>query len=1270
MKRALLFIGVSFGFSFFVNVNVFANANANANIYSHKLDVTNGLPDYEIRCMAQDDLGFMWFGGISGLYRFDGYFYKEFHSAETGNNSLLKANHVRTLKYWKDGLLLIIMAGDYVTFYDVHNNKFVGLADKYASWKFAKYKILGNRKLMLGAKAKSITIDYVNGKLIYKETGEYKDIEKETAVSVCKQLGISNAEGLFFDNLGNYIIADEGIGLSYVDRSTHEIIRLDVFNPSLVHMDLSRKYKVLTMKEQGYIWVSTYGGGLTIYDMKTKEVTHLNRFSYPQSDLLKTDYIVDIEADNRGNVWASEEYYGVTCFSMQDNSPSRLLLNDKRSEAHQNQIKVLRRLSDGNIYASSNDIIYKFDGALNKKEVFATGIDMRDIFIDNKGRMWISTRKHGLLVDGKSITNFPTNRVNMLLQDKDGHMWITTQKSGLCLAKEGKNGTFTFKQYFKGKTFRTIMQDHKGFIWVGGEEGVYRFDPKQLINHGDSTAFRTFAKANSNPSTLNSQLFTETVCLFEDANQCVWIGTIGNGAYFCNDIEGELKFTPYNVSNGLIDNNVQSIVSSTNPDEVILATKHGLTIYSIKNNISKYIYLNNDAQENYFTENNVCVVDGKGVMAFGTQAGIVSIDMHAIANDSKNNRLTITDVINDGNNYTIHFSTFNYLAPEGTKYSYWLEGYEKEWSALSKNSYASYKNLAPGTYTIHVKAFENNEWNGEERLLTLEVPHPWWATWWAILIYIGVGTCIGVGVLRQLYTIYKLRQDISMEKTLTQYKLQFFTNISHEFRTPLTIIKGSVDMISSKGSIPSELRQPLANIMSGTTRMLRLINQLLEFRKMQNGKLQLSLQQVDIVTFVRHLGETMEDIAHGKQINYYFMANVKSYEMFVDKDYIDKIVYNLLSNAFKYTPAGGTVKMSLNISDKLILSVADTGIGIPEEKRDRLFSRYLQSQYVSDSFGIGLNLTAELVKVHHGKISYAPNPDGGSIFTVMLPVDANVYKEADFMKQSSLHEQLTINNEQLSNYKEVSAQPMNDKRILLVEDDGELAEYMRSLLAHYFIVQTATDGETACRMIGEEMPDLVVSDVMMPGMDGFQLTEKLRNNDKTSNLPIVLLTALTDDEKRIKGLSKGADAYITKPFNVELLLVTIGKLMEVKSGACSQVSLKTNAKIIIEEKEKRFFDEMNIWLDSRLSRTDISVDAWAEAMGTGRSSFFKKVKSLTGMTPNEYIRKHRLQKAMTMLKEERKTVSEVAYATGFNTPFYFSKCFKDEFGISPSSLLH
>ena len=565
-------------------------------------------------------------------------------------------------------------------------------------------------------------------------------------------------------------------------------------------------------------------------------------------------------------------------------------------------------------------------------------------------------------------------------------------------------------------------------------------------------------------------------------------------------------------------------------------------------------------------------------------------------------------------------------------------------------------------------------------MLNIVITPPFWETTWAYLFYFLVVVIVLYVAFCLIRNFNNLRNRIQVETQLTEYKLMFFTNISHEFRTPLTMIQGALEKIESLNKIPKEMVYSIQLMNKSTNRMLRLINQLLEFRKMQNNKLSLMLEETDVMVFFYDIYRSFKETADDKQIDFHFAPSTSSYKMFVDQSKLDKIVYNLLSNALKYTPKGGKVVFAIIVNEevgKLFISVSDNGVGIPKEKQGELFSRFMQSGFSHNSVGIGLHLTYELVNVHKGSISFDENEGGGSVFTVILPLDSSVYGKNDFLVSSILQEESFVH-EQCDtyltvNHDSVTPDPLNKKRILIIEDDGDVRKFLETELGIYFEIISEPDGLSGLQKAQSFEVDLIICDVLMPGMNGFDVTRKLKRDFETSHIPIILLTAMSTSENKLEGVESGADAYITKPFSSRLLLARIFQLIEQREKLKRKFSndpAMTSQALCSTELDRKFGEKLQTILEKQLDNPEFTIEDFASAVGVSRAAFFRKVKGVTGYTPNEYMRILRMKRAMELLQEGIYNVSEIAYKVGMNDPLYFSKCFKSHFGAPPSAYLH
>lgn len=1142
-------------------------------------------------------------------------------------------------------------------------------------------------------------------KIYITTTGATYEYELKTRrLSLSEHIRLTNGQ-LKIDNRGNRILYMPNGDMWYF--GTPQPIHLqDVYSDMLLQLNSEPRFEFIT-DSKGTIWVSTSGNGIYSYQPQTQESKHF-RTTQDSFSPLKTNYLVNIYEDRSGNIWACQEYMGVVCLSEEDNHVEYQNFGETDATDHSNIIRLMKRTGDNMIYiANMYNGLKTTDGNMGSPQ-FVNQIhdDVVALATDKEHHLWYGTRKSGIYVDGKNFQHVKDDahsiddgKISDIFCDSKGHVWISIFDKGIDYAEPDGNGGYRFHHLFTGDNSieqpRSMLQDHAGYIWVASSEGVYYFHPDEILK--DPKRYQQLSINNSEG---------EVHCVYEDQRHQVWAGTIGLGvAIFDNTHAGKPVFKEVkNVGNGLVNNNVQLIIGDKK-GKVWFGTDNGLSMYDPHTKELLSFFPSTNSMGNMFTENAALTLNDQR-LAFGTRHGVLIIDPINFKIQKNQFPLAITDININGvsyrdmgkespitgslthtkkislgheqNSLTFYFSDFDYSAGKKTKYTYKLEGIDEDWSSPSFINFATYKNLSPGTYHLLVRSCDSNGmWNDHTVDLEICIRSPWWATWWAYLIYLFILAGIGFLIYRHFKRIYDLNNKVKVEKQLTEYKLRFYTNISHEFRTPLTIIKGSMERIMSIQQIPGEMKSPLSSMRKGTDRMLRLINQLLEFRKMEQGKLQLALEETDIVEFLMDIWLTFRETAESKQINYQFIPFAKEHKIFVDKSFLDKIMYNLLSNALKYTPSKHDVVLRVrhdNDQQKTVIMVEDTGIGIPKEKQEELFTRFNRSSFLKDSIGIGLHLTQELVRVHHGTIGYQEKEGGGSIFTVTLPDDKTVYQEDDFLVADNvvLKEENDVQQQNQTSYKEQVSSPMNELSILVVEDDTSIQEYLREELQHYFYVDTASNGAEALEMIKEKRPDLIISDVMMPTMTGFELTNKLRSDKELADIPIILLTALTSEEKMVKGFDSGADAYIEKPFSPSVLIARCRQLLnqrnQLRTSYAKEVVGKVSVpEIIIEEQDRRFQELLDTWLSMHLTDSSLNIDSFAESMGYGRTTFFKKVKKITGQTPNDYIKTMRMNHAAELLKDDKLTISQVSYMVGIDDPYYFSKSFKVFFGVTPSN---
>ena len=687
------------------------------------------------------------------------------------------------------------------------------------------------------------------------------------------------------------------------------------------------------------------------------------------------------------------------------------------------------------------------------------------------------------------------------------------------------------------------------------------------------------------------------------------------------------------------------------------------------------------------------------------------------------------------NIFSVHFAALDYTNPQNIQYAYILDGFEKQWTFADKQRSVTYTNLPKGEYVLRVRSTNSDGvWVDNERILDIVILPSFWETPIAYVLYILFILIIILVAVYILFTIYRLKHEVSVEQQISDIKLRFFTNISHELRTPLTLIAGPVEQVLKNDRLPADAREQLVVVERNTSRMLRLVNQILDFRKIQNKKMKMQVQRVDIVPFVRKVMDNFEAVAEEHRIDFLFQTEKEHLYLWVDADKLEKIVFNLLSNAFKYTPNGKMITMFIREDENTVsIGVQDQGIGIAENKKKSLFVRFEnlvdKNLFNQASTGIGLSLVKELVEMHKATISVDSRLGEGSCFKVdFLKGKEHYDKETEFILEDAeapvrMGQVVDIANSSIQSetlipddsekieavYEEDAAKEENSKELmLLVEDNQELREFLRSIFTPMYRVVEAADGREGANKALKYLPDIIISDVMMPEKDGIEMTRELRADMTTSHIPIILLTAKTTIESKLEGLEYGADDYITKPFSatylqarVENLLMQRKKLqsfyrdslmhinMSVTSGelpASTKAMAEEEKKIVSEREEeqtqlqsqqqptipdmspndRKFMDKLVELMEQNMDNGDLVVDDLVRELAVSRSVFFKKLKTLTGLAPIEFIKEIRIKRATQLIETGEFNMTQISYMVGINDPRYFSKCFKAQVGMTPT----
>ena len=1091
---------------------------------------------------------------------------------------------------------------------------------------------------------------------------------------------VAECEGEWLIPNGRVLTDNKGRKWIYNKTGVLRLVRQDKLVPLILfpqqttnYIDYERFH--IVEDNHGLIWISTYGKGLFVFNQDLTQSQHFVADKLGESPVA-SNYLLGIIADRHDGVWVSSEYGGVSHIQVMDKGVERIYPNGEGNMDFSNVVRMVKKMNDGTVMVGTRaGSLYHYSADMSQvlgKSHFDSNV--YGIVQMPNGETWIGTRGKGIY--GAKGLDFKDRNVFCMASDAKHRMWIGTFGKGLSLVYPRKDG-YGVKTFFADSVglneVRCMVIDKHGVLWCGTSGGLIRIPVDEFVK--DASRYKTYVRDY------------EIRDVIVDRQGRLWLSASGDGLVQVEPGDGETepKFYVFNTSNGLVNNLVQSVVDT--PDgNLWISTQQGVTAWNArKKSFENYMFSRNPMGNVYNENSAVCLDDGRVVL--GGNYGLTIIQPSRLSHVSG-----LTDVVFTSYPYSdeitltyeqrspnIHFSTLDYSDVRNVKYTYRLEGFDQAWSQPSSTPWAAYQKLPAGKYLLHVKACTSDGTWGKESTLVIRIKPPFYLTSWAIMIYVLLVLGVIILVVKFVHDKNVLRNRIRLEQELTRYKLVFFTNIAHEFRTPLTLMQGSLEKekcIMKANRWQTELEKTIRVMDKSVQRMLRLIDQLLEFRKMQAGKLKLSLQETDAVMFVKGICRMFDDAAESKEIAYSFESSEPAHAMFLDQQMIDKVVFNLLSNAFKYTPAKGTISISLSFTDVMTIRVADTGVGIPQEKREQLFSRFMQSSYTGESFGIGLHLTHELVRTHHGEITYQENEGGGSVFVVTIPLQKDCYEASDFLVKDSPILKADLTKERDGQEEKTTdavpsapSAPLNRRTILLIEDDNDVREFLLSELESCFDLKVASDGKAGIAMAKELDVDLIVSDVMMPGMNGFELTKRLKNSFETSHIPIILLTALSTDENVLEGTESGADAYITKPFSPQLLMARILQLLnqrEILRQKFGKVPQEIRSAMLRNEQDSLFVKRLDSIVYSRLGEQDLSVDKVAGLLHLGRTIFYKKVRGTTGYTPNEYIRVIRLRKAAELLKEGEKNVSEVAYAVGFDNPYYFSKCFKEQFGMPPS----
>jgi ligand-binding sensor domain-containing protein/signal transduction histidine kinase/DNA-binding response OmpR family regulator len=1069
-------------------------------------------------------------------------------------------------------------------------------------------------------------------------------------------------------------------GIALITRDDTHIIKKDFYN-NLPHNSVHS----LFVDSKNGLWTGTWSGGLAYLNTNDNQFIHFNRNQDHKS--INSNIVISFCEDSNNNIWIATEDGGLSKFKPRE----------KEFESYS---------VDGQAEGPSN---------------------IKCIVADKNNRIWIGTFGKGLWtfnpVTGRyekaSILNSDINNIYAILPQERG-IWIGTYGTGLYFF-DNESGRLTEYQNdltnpstISSRYIRVLLSDSYGGLWVGTQNGLnYKASGSESFN-------RYFLNNTVGLSISNNQIFA----LFEDSKGQIWIGTGGGGANCYHPGSGSI--TVLKKSDGLAGNIVFGILEDKQGN-IWFSTENGISRYSPDIHQFKNFTVEDGLQGKQFNPS-AAFASGKGEFFFGGPNGFNIIHPENLAENPVapdvlitsleiNNEKVNTDspvisslypVNGNGrlklnhqqNTLTFEFVSNNFIQPAKNQFKYRMINYQDEWINTGAEGKAIFTKVPPGNYTFEVIGSNNDGiWSTEPTVLEINIMNPFWRTKLAYLIYFMIALVSAWAIRKEIVLRNKLKSQLLIEKVqreneekLHQLKLQFFTNISHEFRTPLTLILSPLENIMSKKYHDTYTKEHLSMIQRNAQRLKMLINQIIDFRRFELGKIEYIPVKSDIVQLCMGICGHFEVYARDKSISFSLVSSFKKFETEIDPEKFDKIIFNLLSNAFKFTPEGGNISVKIEETEipapgekvdfstnpdlkgkVLAIRISDTGPGIPVNQIPNIFERFNRVIPGSHSqgTGIGLNLAREYTRLHGGAITVERLPEKGVTFSVLIPQKENqkTGEQKSGILKYWIEKDAVETREPESQLETTSAKKDHSTSVLVVEDNIDMQKQIKHLLMYDYKVVTASNGIQGLELAKEIYPDIIVSDVVMPGIDGIELCKRIKDDLQTSHIPVILLTALSEDDKHIVGLETGADAYIVKPFDNKVLMAQIRNLLKSrermqKSYRESEEKWATDSNL--SQREKSFVEKSELIVEKHLLNPNFSVDHLADELGVSRSSLHRKLRVLTNQSATEFMRYVRMKKALKLMKEGNLNIDEIGFAVGFNSHSYFSQCFKKLYGKTPT----
>jgi signal transduction histidine kinase/ligand-binding sensor domain-containing protein/DNA-binding response OmpR family regulator len=1082
-------------------------------------------------------------------------------------------------------------------------------------------------------------------------------------------------------------------------------------------------YRVMIDRNRN-VWVGTWGGGLNKFDINTEAFESLR---IKPLNVFNTDYdiVLSILQDNAGILWIGTDGGGICKVDPYRKKFNTITNTDVNKPILENtHITAVYEDRHGGFWLGTKGGGLYFSA--DKKHFLHKDVGTNPIrvntFFENNNDLWVGTGD-GLVIlkdydhvfrplwvkrSNTDTSGLSGPKVTAIVKDKNGIIWVGTQEHGLNRVIDFHNEIPVFKHYpervgvagaIQNDRISCMLVDKSNRLWVGTYDGLH-------VYNRENDNFELIKTADQNSKGLSNNTI---LSLAEDSYGTIWVGTQQGLNKLSFSESGKFSIESFYQCAGFPNDYVHAVLID-NENNVWMSTNKGITKYNIRTKNFRNFDIRDGVSSNTFSEN-ISYRRPDGEMFFGSINGVTyfypdSIYLNhykppvyitnlqinnqdvAVGNTIMNNKvlskaLFLTPQIKlsyKENIISFSFAALDYHASDKNQYQYQLEGFDDKWVDAGSRRTVTFTSLPSGSYTFKVRASNSDQmWSDDIATLQIAISAPPWKTWWAYLIYfLIIGGLLWLSRYIKLKRIYLQNRlaianlNYEKEHEIAEIKSRFFTNISHEFRTPLTLMIGPLEDLTADDKLAPSVKSTIRKIQNQSKRLLSLINQLLDFHKAESNALTLNTAYHDIIALSKSVANSFEEEANRKDIQFVFQADKKELFLLIDKEKVESILYNLLSNAFKFTPPGGDIQFRVEYHQQPAptceIIVADTGKGVSAAEKGKIFDRYYQvaqaepGKYMGT--GIGLAFVKDLVELHNGSILLEDNQPQGSVFTITLPAKAASQPEEEPGEMEDYQpEELA---EEADN--EQAELPI----VLVVEDNEELNQYLCKVLSKSGDVIAARDGKEGLEKAFQTIPDLVVSDVMMPGMDGYALCKSLKEDNRTSHIPVILLTAKSDDISHIEGIKQGADIYLGKPFKPALLTSHVKNLIQSRKKLKELFARRLNlepSEVEVTSFDEEFIKNAIHFVEENIEKDEFSIDDLAVKLNMSRSTFYRKLKALTGMSGSDFIRTIKLKRSAQLLKSGEYTVSMAAFSSGFNDLKHFRKSFQKQFGVTPSEYM-